>query len=112
MIKTAGEDIVKSMLSVVDDFDRAMKSIKEESSAETIKEGISLIYTKFKKTLAQKGLEDMKAVGEVFNPDIHEALTNIDAPSEDMKGKVIDEVEKGYLLNGKVIRHAKVLVGK
>jgi molecular chaperone GrpE len=110
--KTAGEDIFKSLLPVMDDFERAIKAITEDSKAESVKEGISLIYNKLKKTLNQKGLEEMNAKGETFDSEIHEALTNMDAPSPDLKGKVIEEVEKGYLLNGKVIRHAKVVVGK
>ncbi len=109
--KTAGEDIFKSLLPVIDDFERAMKSITDDSDVPAVREGITLIYNKFKKTLTQKGLEEMNAAGQPFDSEIHDAITNIDVP-DDMKGKVVDEVEKGYFLNGKVIRHAKVVVGK
>lgn len=111
LIKTAGEDIFKSFLPVIDDFERALKSMNETSDLATINEGINLIYQKFKTTLTQKGLEEMTSKGADFNTDLHEAITNVPAPSEDMKGKVVDELEKGYLLNGKVIRYAKVVVG-
>lgn len=111
LIKTAGEDIFKSLLPVLDDFERALKAISDDSTAGSIKEGVSLIQNKLKKILVQRGLEEMNAQGTSFDPDLHEALTNVDA-EEGMKGKVVDEVEKGYLLNGKVIRHAKVVVGK
>ncbi|MFY9309709.1 MAG: nucleotide exchange factor GrpE [Bacteroidia bacterium] len=111
LIQTAGEDVFKSLLPVVDDFERAIKSTTETTDAKTIADGVQLIYNKLKNTLTQKGLEEMKSVGEVFNADVHEAITNIPAPSEEMKGKVVDEVEKGYTLNGKIIRFAKVVIG-
>lgn len=110
-IKSAGEEAFTNLLPVIDDFERAIKSNTETSDIKAINEGINLIYHKFKNTLVQKGLEEMKTIGEVFNPDMHEAITNIPAPSEEMKGKVIEEVEKGYLLNGKIIRYAKVIIG-
>ena len=75
-------------------------------------DGVNLVYNKLKSTLTQKGLEEMKSVNEVFNPDLHEAITNAPAPSEDLKGKVIEELEKGYTLNGKIIRFAKVIIGQ
>jgi len=111
--KTASEDIILSLLPVIDDIERALKStLKTGDGMEVVpKEGLQLIYQKFKILLAQKGLDVIPAIGEPFNVDFHDALTNIPAPSEDMKGKVIDEVEKGYLLNGKVIRYSKVVVG-
>lgn len=111
LIQTAGEDVFKALLPVVDDFERAIKSTTETTDAKTIADGVQLIYNKLKNTLTQKGLEEMKSVGEVFNADVHEAITNIPAPSEDLKGKVVDEVEKGYTLNGKIIRFAKVVIG-
>ncbi len=111
LIQTAGEDVFKSLLPVVDDFERAIKSNAETTDIKTITDGVNLIYNKLKNTLSQKGLEEMKSVGEVFNADLHEAITNIPAPSEDMKGKVVEEVEKGYMLNGKIIRFAKVVIG-
>jgi molecular chaperone GrpE len=111
--KTASEDIILSLLPVIDDIERALKStLKTRDEMEVVpKEGLQLIYQKFKGLLAQKGLEVIPAQGEIFNVDFHDALTNIPAPSKDLKGKVIDEVEKGYMLNGKVIRYSKVVVG-
>lgn len=109
--KTAAEDVMIALISTLDDFERAMQAMegKEENKANL--EGIQLIYNKLKKTLQQKGLEDMNVKGEVFDTDYHEALTNIPAPDASMKGKVVDVIEKGYFLNGKVIRFAKVVVG-
>lgn len=109
--KSAGEDIFKSLLPVLDDFERAMKHMNESDNVDALKEGVTHIYKKLKAALVSKGLEEMKAKGEAFDADLHEAITNIPAPSDDMKGKVVDEAEKGYLLNGKVIRYAKVIVG-
>ena len=111
LMQTAGENVFKTMLPVVDDFERAVKSNSEITDAAAIKEGVNLIYHKLKNSLTQKGLEEMKTVGEVFNTDLHEAVTNIPAPSEKLKGKVVEELEKGYTLNGKVIRFAKVVIG-
>lgn len=111
IMDAGGEDVFKSLLPIIDDFDRAIKSNAESSDAKAINDGVHLIYNKFKTTLNQKGLVEMKAIGEVFNPDIHEAITNIPAASEDLKGKVVDELEKGYSLNGKIIRFAKVVIG-
>jgi molecular chaperone GrpE len=111
--KTASEDIILSLLPVIDDLERALKStLKTGDEMEVVpKEGLDLIYQKFRSLLTQKGLEAIPSMGEVFNVDFHDALSNIPAPSEDMKGKVLDEVEKGYKLNGKVIRYSKVIVG-
>lgn len=111
LMKSAGEDFIISLLPVIDDFDRAIKSNAEITDVNTIKDGVNLIYNKFKNTITQKGLEEMKSVGEQFNTDLHEAITNIPAPSEELKGKIIEELEKGYFLNGKVIRFAKVVIG-
>ena len=111
--KTASEEIILSLLPVLDDIERALVStLKTNDGMEAVpKEGLQLIYQKFKGLLAQKGLESIPSIGEIFDVDFHDALTNIPAPSEDMKGKVVDEVEKGYKLNGKVIRYSKVVVG-
>jgi len=110
--KTASAEIITSLLPVLDDFERAIKAhTGKEESTTVLDEGIILIYNKFLNILTQKGLEQMKTIGEPFNTDRHEAITNIPAPEPDRKGKVLDEVEKGYLLNGKVIRYAKVVVG-
>lgn len=110
--KTAAAGIITDLLPVLDDFDRALKAFsgsKTESTA--FKDGIVLIYNKLLNILVQKGLQPMKTIGEPFDTDFHEAITTIPAPTPDMKGIVIDEVEKGYVLNGKVIRYAKVVVG-
>jgi molecular chaperone GrpE len=99
------------LLPVLDDFERAIKAFDSTENAQTLKEGIILIFNKFMTILTNQGLEQMKTVGETFNTDFHEAITNIPAPNESLKNKVVDEIEKGYLLNGKVIRYAKVIVG-
>jgi len=113
LYKTAGEDVIKALLPVLDDFERALKAMDENNDPEHVKEGVKLIYNKLLNTLKQKGLEPMEdATGKEFNLEEHEAITRIPAPSEDMKGKVIDQVERGYKLNGKVIRYAKVVVGQ
>lgn len=111
MSKTASEDVIASLLPVLDDFERAIKSMDESDAGQSLKEGVILIFNKFFTILKQKGLEQMKVLGEEFDTDYHEAITNITSPSPDQKGKVLDEIEKGYLLNGKVIRYAKVVVG-
>jgi molecular chaperone GrpE len=111
ILNMAGAEIIKALLPVVDDLERAIKNNETVNDAAAIKEGINLIAQKFRSILAQKGLEPIKAAGEPFDVEFHEAITNIPAPSEDLKGKVVDEVEKGYLLNGKVIRFSKVVVG-
>lgn len=110
--KSAGAEIIMAMLPIVDDFERAIRSISETSDISALKEGVILIYNKLKSTLEAKGLEEMKSLGQPFDSDIHEAITNIPAPSDDLKDKVVDEVEKGYYLNGKVLRYAKVVVGQ
>ena len=111
--KTASEDIILSLLPVLDDIERALVStLKTNDGMEVVpKDGLELIYQKFKGLLAQKGLEVIPSLGELFDVDFHDALTNIPAPSQDLIGKVVDEVEKGYKLNGKVIRYSKVVVG-
>lgn len=110
MIQSANEQLLKSLLSVVDDFERAEKSFKDKNDKES--EGFFLIQNKFKKILEQYNVKAMDvAQGSDFNPDFQEAITQIPAPNESLKGKVVDVVEKGYLLNDKVIRFAKVVVG-
>ncbi len=109
LIQSANEKLVNDFLPVIDDFERAEKAFKESSSKEM--EGFLLIYTKFKKILDQAGVKLMEAKGAAFDPDFHEAITQVPAPDESLKGKVIDVVEQGYLLNDKVIRFAKVVVG-
>ncbi len=110
--KLAGKEIYLSLLPVLDDMERAMKSINNASDLEALKMGINLIYTKFKATLESKGVKEIISVGEPFNTDHHEAITSVDVPSEDLKGKVVEEMEKGYWLHDKIIRFAKVIVGK
>ncbi len=111
MSKYASEEAITALLPVLDDFDRAMRSITQGSEVNAIIEGFGLIQQKFRSILEQKGLQSMETVGKEFDTDFHEAITNIPAPTEDLKGKIIDEAEKGYLLSGKVIRYAKVIVG-
>ncbi len=109
--KMEGKDVIVSLLPVLDDFERALKSMENATDIVPIKEGVELIQNKLKNTLAQKGLKGMESIGETFDPELHEAITNIPAPTEEWKGKVIDEMEKGYYLNDKVVRFAKVIVG-
>jgi molecular chaperone GrpE len=110
-ISFANGELMKTILPTLDDFERGMASMETTTEIEPIKEGISLIYNKLFKSLESKGLKPMMAKGEVFDADLHESITQFAAPTEDLKGKVIDEIEKGYLLNDKVIRYAKVVVG-
>ncbi|GAA4403899.1 nucleotide exchange factor GrpE [Nibrella viscosa] len=111
LVSTASEGLLVALLPVVDDFERAMQSLENTSDVAALKEGVALIFHKLTKTLEAKGLKPMTSKGEPFNADLHESVTQFPAPSEDLKGKVIDEVEKGYYLNDKVIRFAKVVVG-
>ena len=112
LTKTAAESVMLSILPVTDDFERAMHSIEQGMDFEATKEGILLIYNKFKEFNKQNGITEIEAAGKEFNTDLHEALTKIPVPSEDMKGKIIEVVQKGYYLNDKVIRFAKVIVGE
>ena len=108
LVSTATEGLMVSLLPVVDDFEQALESTAETNAA---LEGINLIYTKFTKVLESKGLKPMVSKGQPFDADLQESVTQFPAPTPDLKGKVIDEIEKGYLLNDKVIRYAKVIVG-
>jgi molecular chaperone GrpE len=110
LLKTASSGLITQLLPVLDDFDRANRAFQISDDYAALKAGVDLIYNKFKNILAQKGLEEIKAVGELFDTDLHEAITNLPSPSDEMKGKVLDEIEKGYTLNGTVIRFAKVAV--
>ena len=112
MTKTAAESVMLSILPVIDDFERAMHSIEMGMDFEATKEGILLIYNKFKDFNKQNGISEIDAIGKAFDTDLHEALTKIPAPSEDLKGKIVDVIQKGYYLNDKVIRFAKVVVGE
>lgn len=111
LLKTASQDIMVDLLPVLDDFDRALAAMNDNNAQEESVKGVELIFNKLFTLLSQKGLEPMDAQGKDFDTDYHEAITNIPAPSDDMKGKVIDVIQKGYLLNGKIIRFAKVVVG-
>ncbi|MCX2484142.1 nucleotide exchange factor GrpE [Pedobacter sp. MR2016-24] len=111
LLQTAGKDVIVSMLPVLDDFDRANKATENAVDISAIREGIQLVHSKLKSILVQKGLKEMESISTVFDTDLHEAITKVPAPNEEMKGKVIDELEKGYTLNDKVIRFAKVVVG-
>ncbi|MDG1222180.1 MAG: nucleotide exchange factor GrpE [Polaribacter sp.] len=112
LFKTAGQEVMTSLLPVVDDFERALSHIEEDKEAEELSKGVVLVYQKFYNTLEQKGLSKIETnAGDVFDAEIHEAITQIPAPSEDMKGKVIDCVEKGYKLGDKIIRYPKVVIG-
>jgi molecular chaperone GrpE len=110
--QAAGKDVIQSMLEVLDDCDRAEKQLLAAGEIEQIREGVQLVFHKLRKALKQRGLKEMNSIGTEFNPDIHEAITEIPAPSPDLKGKVLDVVETGYYLNDKIIRFAKVVVGK
>ncbi len=112
LIQTAGRDVITDMLDVLDDCDRAQKQLDASDDAKAIKEGVMLVFTKLRNTLLARGVKAMETTGQEFNPDLHEAVTEIAAPSEELKGKIIDEVMKGYYMNDKIIRHAKVVVGK
>ena len=112
LIQTAGKEIISSLLEVMDDCERAEKQIAGAQDITAIKEGVQLVFQKLRNILQARGLKVMESTGQDFNPDIHEAITEIPAPAEGLKGKVIDEVEKGYYLNDKIIRFAKVVVGK
>ena len=111
LIQTASRDLITELLDVLDDSERAQKQMEITEDVQQIKEGIQLVFTKLRNTLSVKGLRPMDAVGKEFNPDLHEAITEIDG-GEDMKGKVVAEIQKGYYLNEKIIRFAKVVVGK
>ncbi len=112
IIKNGGENVIKGLLPIVDDFERGLKAAESDSDAKSVLEGMTLIYNKLIKYLESMGVKEMASTGEVFNSDLHEAIAQVPAPSDDMKGKVLDTVQKGYMLNDKVIRHAKVAVAQ
>ncbi len=111
LINNAGENTIKAMLPVVDDFERAKQATDKTDDISAVREGIEIIYNKLLKTLESKGLKPMVSLGQPFDADLYESIAQFPAPSPDLKGKVIDETEKGYYLNDKVIRFAKVIVG-
>ena len=112
LIQTAGREVITDLLDVMDDCDRAQKQLEASNDVNEIKEGVMLVFNKLRNVLQSKGLKAMDTTGQEFNPDLHEAITEIPAPSPALKGKIVDEVMKGYYLNDKIIRHAKVVVGK
>ena len=112
LIQTAGKDVVLALLPILDDFERAVKAAENATDVATVREGVNLIYNKMLKALEAKGLKPLESKGTEFNVEHHEAITEIPAPTDDLHGKVIDEVERGYFLNDKLIRFAKVVVGK
>jgi len=112
LMKNASESVIVSFLPVIDDVERAIKAIETSDNLETTKEGINLIYNKFKDFTKQNGVVEMEAKGMELNTDHHEAITKIPAPSEELKGKIVEVLQKGYLLNDKVIRYAKVVIGE
>lgn len=112
IINTAGASVLKDMIPTLDDFERAIRTNETSEDIEGVKEGFKLIFNKFKSTLEAKGLKAMNSEGQDFDVEIHEAIANVPAPSKKQKGKVIEAVEKGYYLNDKVIRFAKVVVGQ
>lgn len=112
IIQTAGKEVITDLLDVLDDCDRAQKQLETSEDIKEIRNGVSLVFNKLRNVLQSRGLKPMQTINHDFNPDLHEAITEINAPTEEQKGKVIDEVTKGYYLNDKIIRHAKVVVGK
>lgn len=112
LISTAGAGVLKDLIVILDDFERAITNNEQVEDVQILKDGFNLIHSKFKSILESKGLKQMQSKGEAFDPELHEAIANVPAPSEKEKGKVIDDVERGYYLNDKVIRYAKVVVGQ
>jgi molecular chaperone GrpE len=112
LITSAGKDVISSMLPVLDNFERAIATNEKLEDLAAIKEGFNLIFNQLKGILEAKGLKPMEAKGLPFDSDLHEAIANVPAPEEALKGKVIDDVERGYFLNDKVLRFAKVVVGQ
>ncbi|HLA53781.1 MAG TPA: nucleotide exchange factor GrpE [Flavitalea sp.] len=111
-MQTAGKDVISSLLVVLDDSERAEKQLQVSEDVEEMRQGVLLVFNKLRATLQSRGLKPMEVLGAEFNPDMHEAITEVPTPDENMKGKIVAEVEKGYLLNDKIIRFAKVVVGK
>lgn len=112
LLKTASGDTLSGMLPVLDDLERAMASMEKATDVSAVLEGVKLIYSKLQEFLKNKGVVEIDAMNQVFDTDLHEALTKIPAPTEDLKGKVVDVIQKGYKIEGKVIRYAKVVVGE
>lgn len=112
IIKNAGENVLKGLLPIMDDFERGIKAAENSPEADSVKEGVELIYNKFKKYLNQNGVKEIDPNDDTFDTEKHEAISVVPVPDEDKKGKILDTVEKGYTINDKVLRHAKVVVGQ
>ena len=112
IIKNGAEKVLAGILPIVDDFERGLKATKDAENADSVREGMELIYNKLIKYLESNGVKAMDSTGKDFDPELHEAIASIPAPSEDLKGKVIDTTQTGYTINDKVLRHAKVAVGE
>ena len=112
LIKNGGEKTLTAILPVLDDFERALKNMETSEETKAMKEGVELIFSKFQKILGQEGLQKIETEGQAFDTDFHEAIALIPAPAEELKGKILDCVQTGYMLNEKVIRHAKVAVAQ
>jgi molecular chaperone GrpE len=112
LMQTANKEVIVSLLDVLDDSERAAKQLETAADLNAVKDGVMLVFNKLKSTLQNKGLKPMESLHTDFNPDLHEAITEIPAPSKDLQGKVVDDMQKGYYLNDKLIRHARVIVGK
>lgn len=112
LVKNAGEKVIKGLLPIIDDFERGLEATKNSDDASAIREGMELIYNKLIKFLADNGVTPMDSTGKDFDADLHEAIATIPAPSDDLKGKVVDTTTRGYMINDKVLRHAKVAVGE
>ena len=112
LMRNASRDVISDIIPVMDDFDRAKQAADDEKSVEQFSEGVNLVYSKIHGVMKSKGVKAMESTGEVFDAELHEAITKIPAPNEEMKGKVIDTIQKGYYLNDTIIRHAKVVVGE
>jgi len=112
LAKSGGESVLMNIIPVIDDLERAMEAFSEAEEENPLKQGVTLIYNKFREFLKQNGIKEIEAKEKNFDTDLHEAITKIPAPTEELKGKVVDVVQKGYLLNEKVIRFAKVVIGE
>ena len=112
LVRNAGEKVLKGLLPIVDDFERGLAATKGSEDADAVRQGMELIYNKLLKFLADNGVKPMESTGADFDADLHEAIATIPAPSDDLKGKVVDTTTRGYMINDKVLRHAKVAVGE
>lgn len=112
IIKNAGENVLKGLLPIMDDFERGIKAAENSPEADSVKEGVKLIYNKLQKYLNQNGVKEMDPSDDTFDTEKHEAISVVPVPEEEKKGKILDTVEKGYTINDKVLRHAKVVVGQ